>query len=186
MIKTNKTLANITWHPAHSQSDDTHKVMSSRTGELLQKGGIHLQHTRIAVAYVVKWSSVFKDLQGDFAEQSVSYEKKSSLWIHPSLIASHRLGHFAGETVVCASKTEIAKRIWSVGLPIRANDQILDGFYVISMQFPSLTRRRLSRQTYPAARSKERWLYSQARRNLSSITMKIYRNEYDTLRVITL
>ena len=70
MITTNKTLADITWHPAHSQSDDTHKVMSSRTGELLHKGGIHLRHTRIAVAcvYVVKWSSVFKDLKGDFAE----------------------------------------------------------------------------------------------------------------------
>ena len=113
MITTNKTLADITWHPAHSQSDDTHKVMSSRTGELLHKGGIHLRHTCIAVAYVyvVKWSSVFKDLKGDFAERSVSDEKKSSLWIHPSLIASRRLGHFAGETVVCASKTEIAKRI---------------------------------------------------------------------------
>ena len=174
MITTNKTLADITWHPAHSQSDDTHKVMSSRTGELLHKGGIHLRHTCIAVAYVyvVKWSSVFKDLKGDFAEQSVSDEKKSSLWIHPSLLASRRLGRFAGETVVCASKTEIAKRIWSVGLPIRAHDQILDGFYVISMQFPSLTRRRLSRQTYPAARNQERRLYSQARRNLWSITMK--------------
>ena len=62
MITTSKTLADITWHPAHSPSDDTHKVMSSRTGELLHKGGIHLRHTRIAVAYVhvVKWSSVFK------------------------------------------------------------------------------------------------------------------------------
>ena len=166
MITTNKTLADITWHPAHSQSDDTHKVMSSRTGELLHKGGIHLRHTRIAVAYVVKWSSVFKDLKGDFAEQSVSDEKKSSLWIQLSLLTSRRLGRFAEETVVCASKTEIAKRIWSVGLPIRAPDQILDGFYVISMQFPSFTRRRLSRQTYQAATSKERRLYSQARRNL--------------------
>ena len=55
--------------------------MSSRTGELLHKGGIHLRHTCIAVAYVyvVKWLSVFKDLKGDFAKQSVSDEKKSSL-----------------------------------------------------------------------------------------------------------
>ena len=166
MIKTNKTLADITWHPAHSQSDDTHKVMSSRTGELLHKGGIHLRHTRIAVAYVVKWSSAFKDLKGDFAEQSVSDEKKSSLWIHPFLFASRRLRRFARETVVCASTTEIAKRIWSLRLPIRAPDQVLDRFYIISMAFLSLTRRLLSRQTYQAARSKERWLYSQARRNL--------------------
>ena len=165
MITTNKTLADITWHPAHSQSDDTHKVMSSRTEELLHKGGIHLRHTRIAVAYVyvVKWSSMFKDLKGDFAEQSVSDEKKSSLWIHPFLLASRRLGRFAGETVVCASTTEIPKRIWSLRLPIRAPDQILDRFYVISVAFLSLTRRLLSRQ---AARSKERRLYSQARRNL--------------------
>ena len=175
MITTNKTLADITWHPAHSQSDDTHKVMSSRTGELLHKGGIHSQYTRLAVAYVyvVKWSSVFKDLKGDFTEQSVSDEKKSSLWIHPSLIASRRLGHFAGEAVVCASTTEIAKRIWPICVPIRAPDQILDAFYVISIQFPSLMRRRLSHQMYQAARGKERRPYSQARRNLWSITMKI-------------
>ena len=164
MITTNKTLADITWHPAHNQSDDTHKVMSSRTGELLHKGGIHLRHTCIAVAYVyvVKWSSVLKDLKGDFAERSVSDEKKSSLWIHPPLLASRRLRRFAGETVVCASTTEIAKRIWLLRLPIRAPDQILDRFYVINMAFLSLMRRRLSRETYQAAKSKEGRLYSQA------------------------
>ena len=146
MITTNKTLADITWHPAHSPSDDTHKVMSSRTGELLHKGGIHLRHTRIAVAYVhvVKWSSVFKTSKVTLPNNL--FQTKRNLACEyirlSSLLAAWVI--FVGETVVCASTTEIVKRIWSVRLPIRAPDRILDGFYVISMQFSSLTRRPLS------------------------------------------
>ena len=45
---------------------------------------------------------------------------------------------------------------------IRAPDQILDRFYVISMEFLSLRRRHLSFEMSLAARSKDRWLYSQA------------------------
>ena len=56
----------------------------------------------------------------------------------------------------------IAKRIETILWPVRAPDQILDRFYVISMVFLSLRRRHLSRETSLMSRSEERWLYLQA------------------------
>ena len=62
---------------------------------------------------------------------------------------------------VCNSWT-VAKRMEIKLWPMRAPDQILDRFYVISMVFLSLTRRHLSCEVSIASRSEERCLYPQA------------------------
>ena len=46
--------------------------------------------------------------------------------------------------------------------PISASDQIPDRFYVISMEFLSLSRRRSSARTSSAAKSEEKRMFSQA------------------------
>ena len=62
---------------------------------------------------------------------------------------------------VCNS-WKTAKRIEIILWPMRAPDQILDGFYVINMAFLSLRSRRLLCETSLASRSEKRWLYLQA------------------------
>ena len=47
--------------------------------------------------------------------------------------------------------------------PISASDRIPDKFYVISMEFLSLSRRRPSARNVPSAKSEEKRMFSQAR-----------------------
>ena len=98
----------------------------------------------------------------------MSYSKTQMLFLKKNIFQENRLFCrrfmafiFYLRGLLSVIRKQYVNSTTAMAIPIRAPDHISDRFYVISMEFLSLKRRRSSWQMSLVARSKEKWLYSQ-------------------------
>ena len=129
----------------------------------------HMWHSKRKVVwfYVFSWSIMVKFC----VLLQMSYSKTQMLFLKKNIFQENRLfcRRFMAfyilppwPLVFCLLfVNDTSNNTTTMAIPIRAPDHISDRFYVISMEFLSLRRKRSSWQMSLVARSKEKWLYSQ-------------------------